>query len=422
MKIMLITLPKEGQIVDYTTPSFFTSSPVRYMPFGILAVAAGISSRHDVKILDSDSSDFSIDETVKQINEYAPDVLGISAVTRKAYAMSEILQRCEVPVKAVGGPHINHYAVESLALGATAVFKYDGDRNFNLWINDGCKEGIYEDYIDDINPLPFMRRSLLNLEDYVLNKDNADKTLLKKSGARIAMFSSKGCPFRCVFCDVQQKKFRWFKAERVVDEMELLISLGADSIHILDDCFNINRKRVLDICNEINKRKLKVCWSARGRLNLDDETAKALKSSGCNRLHIGVESLDNDVLRWMNKGITLEMIERFFDLCNKYEIEIMAYFILGSPVESREYRTMLPEMIRKFNIAYPYFNILYPASNTRYYKSLLESGIYKKDYWQEFAENPVPDYEIPLPRSPELQRELMETVERYIEEIYQKRT
>jgi radical SAM superfamily enzyme YgiQ (UPF0313 family) len=120
----------------------------------------------------------------------------------------------------------------------------------------------------------------------------------------------------------------------------------------------------------------------------------------------------------MNKGITVEMIINFFELCNKYEIEAVAYFILGSPVESREYRRMLPEMIRKLNITYPYFNILYPASNTKYYQMLLDNGIYKKDYWQEFAENPTYNFEIPLPRTPELQKELEETVERYIKEFY----
>ena len=181
MKVMLMTLPKKGQTKDFTTPSFYSSNPVRYIPLGILAVATSISAGHEIRILDADSWDLSIDETVRKINEFAPDVLGISAVTRKAFAMSEILRRANVPIKVVGGPHVTHYAKETMNLGADAIFKHDGDRNFNEWLNSGCKEGIYEDYIKNIDTLPFIKREFpgFELEDYMLSGEDTQKTHLK---------------------------------------------------------------------------------------------------------------------------------------------------------------------------------------------------------------------------------------------------
>ena len=204
----------------------------------------------------------------------------------------------------------------------------------------------------------------------------------------------------------------------MVDEMESVLSLGATSVHVLDDCFNVRQDRVLQICADIKQRGLKFEWSARGRAEINGETAQALSEAGCRRLHVGVESLDPDVLRWMNKKLDIETIKQFFNYCQKFGIETVAYFIIGTPVETREYRQRLPEMIRELGVTYPYFNLLYPASHTEYYNSLLQDGTFEQDYWHDFGKNPTPNYELPLPRSQELHDELLATLRRYTDEFY----
>lgn len=419
MKVMLMTLPNEGQVLDWTTPTFYRGGgAVRYMPLGILSVANGISVNHQVKVLDASSRDLSILKTLIEIKTFKPDVLGISAVTRKAYAMAEILRWANVPLNVVGGPHVTHYAKETLALGAHAIFRYDGDYNFGAWLDGERRGGIFEDYIQDINLLPFPQYKLLNIYDYALPEEEASATLFKKPGMRFTMFSSKGCPFRCVFCDVQGKKFRWLSPSRIVDEMEHLLFFGATSIHILDDCFNIRRDIVLGICAEIQKRGLKFEWSARGRAELDNETAQALSEAGCRRLHVGIESLDDNALRWMNKKLDVDTIRQFCNLCGEHGIEVVAYFIMGTPVETAEYRKHLPEMIEKLGITYPYFNLLYPSPKTKYYESLLQNGTYKRDYWLDFAKNPTPDWQLPFPYHPEIFKIFEETINGYIKQFY----
>ena len=422
MKVLLITLPDEGQTVDYTTASFhLENKAVRYIPLGLLAVARGISPHHEVQILDSASLGLDINQTLQEIEAFKPDVLGISAVSRRAYAMAEILRRANVPLKVVGGAHVTHYAPETLALGANAVFRGDGDRNFCAWLEGGRRGGIFDDYIPNINEVPFPQYELLKLEDYSVSEEDAPNTLFKRSGARLSMCSSKGCPYRCVFCDVEQRKFRYLSASRVVDEMEFLLSRGGNSVHIVDDCFNVRQDRVLGICEEIKRRGLKLEWSARGRAEIDSETAKSLSEAGCRRLHVGIESLDGDVLRWMNKKLDVETISKFCSYCQEFGIAILGYFMIGSPVETREYRQRLPDMIKELRISYPYFNLLYPLAHTQYYESLLRNGTFKTDYWQEFAENPVANYELPLPRPEELQMELEETLQHYVEIFYAER-
>ncbi len=90
----------------------------------------------------------------------------------------------------------------------------------------------------------------------------------------------------------------------------------------------------------------------------------------------------------------------------------MAYFILGFPGETSEYRAGLLKELDKLNINYLFFNVLYPLAKTEYYQGLLDEGIYDQDYWADFNKNPTKDFELPLPRSPELQRELLATADR----------
>jgi len=418
MKIVLTSMPMDGQVRDYTTPKFYQPKAVKYMPLGILSVAAGISDSHEVIVLDPSSSGMSIADTCGVINELGPDVLGMSVVTHRAYAMAEILRRTDVPHKAVGGPHATHYSDEILKLGADAVFIHDGDVNFGRWIDQGWEPGVYSDYIGNLDSLPFPRRDLLDIADYTIDSSEAGGTIMKKAGVRLPVSSSKGCPYRCVFCDVQEKRFRWKSSPYLIDEIESALPLGVDSIHILADNFNVRRNRVLGICEEVVWRGLKFQWSARGRVTLDREVAEALVAAGCKRLHVGVESLDPEVLRFMNKGLTVDAILEFFKLCVEYGIETVAYFILGSPMETSEYRKSLPSRIRDMGVTYPFFNVLYPLSNTEYYRSLVADGTFDRDYWADFAANPTPGYELPLPRSPDLQVELEDTVNEYINEFY----
>jgi len=227
------------------------------------------------------------------------------------------------------------------------------------------------------------------------------------------LYTSRGCPFHCIFCDIQDKKFRYRTAQSVVDEFEEITKLGVKELLVLDDTFNANRKRVIDICNEILRRGLKVSWGARARLYpFDEEIVSLLKKAGCKRLHVGVESLDRDILRYMRKGTTPEHISHFFRLCKEYDMETLAYFILGFPGETREYRAGLMKELDKLDINFLFFNVLYPLAKTQYYQGLLDEGVYEKDYWADFNKNPTKDYELPLPRSPELQQELLATADR----------
>ena len=87
------------------------------------------------------------------------------------------------------------------------------------------------------------------------------------------MITSRGCPFRCSFCDktVSGSSWRARTAVDVVDEMqEMVEEYGIEFINIYDDNFTLHRQRVIDICQEIIRRGLLVHWKCEGRVDSVD--------------------------------------------------------------------------------------------------------------------------------------------------------
>ncbi len=411
-KILLVVLPQDGEVRDRVTYKFYKNPVVKYMPLGVLSLAACLR-RHDVSVLDASSKGLTIEETLEEIERVEPEILGLSVVTYRAWAMSEILRRSRAPIKVVGGPHATMNAAFILGQGADAVFIGDAEETFPRWIDEGCPRGVFTGSPVDLDAIPLPARDLVRLEDYRIERN---RDLLFDAGfLRLPMFSSKGCPFKCTYCDVQQKTFNWKSPEKVLEEFYALIDMQVTSIHVLDDCFNVKRDRVEQICDLFIREGISIDWSARATVEIREHLIAALAEAGCRRLHVGIEHLDDDVLKYFKKQQRYRHIERFCRLCAKYGIHILGYFIIGSPGETRQYRERLPEMIRDLNIAIPYFNVLSPLADTAYYTELLESGKLKRDFWKEFSRNPTRDFVMPTVRTEREELEIEETIRRYIE-------
>ena len=438
MKILLITAPREGEVTEFSAPNIVSYDMFNYTPLGLLAIAAEVDPRHKLKVLDTVTKDMTLQESVNYIVEFNPDLLGISLVSRRLYPATAIFKQVKelMPdlITVAGGPHINDFAVETMNFGcidyALAGFC---ERTFPKLIEtldqDEVPESdfqnipnLYYFFEDDLrstppstepvilDDLPYPKRELVNLRDYFTAVDKEQMTTL---------YTSRGCPYKCTFCDVQDKNYYYRSTKGIVDEFEYILSLGIQEIVIFDDTFNMGRKRVVDMCEEILRRGLKVKWSARVRAHpFDREMIKIMQKAGCVRLQCGVESLDPISLKNMKKKITLEHVRNFFSMCNEIGIDTFGYFILGFPEETPEYRKTFFRELKHLNPTYVEVAILYPLAKTPYYEKLMQSGVYKKDYWGEFFKNPVIDWNVPPYRSEELQAELKTMIDNVYKKFY----
>jgi radical SAM superfamily enzyme YgiQ (UPF0313 family) len=206
------------------------------------------------------------------------------------------------------------------------------------------------------------------------------------------LISSRGCPYKCTFCDVPIKTHRRRDPKLVVDEMETCVTQGYDEIHFYDDLFNITPQRVIDICDEIDKRGLKVAWDFRGRVNgINEESIKRFKKTGGRLISLGIETSTQEGLKMMRKGTKVKQNIDALKLCKKYGIVTLADFMIGLPHE-RSYNDILKSikiLTHDYRPDYAQFSILSLYPNTEVYDQAVAKGLIEDGKWNEWARDPL---------------------------------
>jgi len=415
MKILLINPPTEN-IIESDMPKELESGMDFLPPLGLMYIASYVieNTEYQLKFIDCPLEKINYNSLADIIKNVKPDIVGITAMTftlidviKTADIIKKILPQAKI---VLGGPHVNIYPEETLAnesvdfivLGEGEQAFVDLLRN----INDHSKlknvaglvfrspEGIINtgkrDFIMNLDKLPFPARKITPYKKYY--------SIIARNNPTTTMFTSRGCPYRCLFCDRPHlgKLFRARSAENVVRELEEIEKLGIKEVFIYDDTFTIDRKRVVGICNLILEKRLKLKWDIRARVNtVDEELLNLMKKAGCSRIHFGVEAGTEKILKVLLKGITLKQVKNAFMLTKKAGIETAAYFMIGSPTET------LPDIEESIKLAkklfpdYVHFTVLTPFPATDLYLQGLQSGFIKSDYWKEFSKNPKTSFKAP---------------------------
>jgi len=415
MKVLLINPPKEKEIIS-NNPTIIDEERGYNPPLGLLYVAGYLEkySKHKIKIIDAQVERLDYPGLREQINQFQPDVVGLTVMTMTLLdaimTVAVVKQAWSTAKVILGGPHVHLYPNESISLpNIDFLVLGEGERPFyslleNINNSDEWekipglvfkKQGRiintgFPPLIVNLDELPFPARHLVPYKKY--------NSLLLKGNCVTTLFTSRGCPFQCSFCDRPHlgKKFRARSAMNVVDEMEQCVRLGINDFLIYDDTFTVDKQRVLDICCEIIKRGLKINWDIRARVDtISEEMLQMLHRAGCCGIHYGVEAGTEKILKVLNKGITLDQVKRAFDLTRKHKISVLAYFMCGSPSETREDILTTFKIMRQLKPDFVHVTILTPFPGTKIYLNGLASGIIKKDYWREFAKNPSEDFVSP---------------------------
>ncbi len=195
----------------------------------------------------------------------------------------------------------------------------------------------------DSGSIPFPARHLLPMESYIQAQESHGAT----NGRWTSMLSSRGCPYGCTFC--ASRRTRWISrsATDVVDEIELCINTwGIQEFHFEDDNMTINEKRLIEICEEIIRRKLNITWQTPNGIRASRTTGlmlRKMRESGCNHVTLAPESGSPRVLKEIiRKGndFDLEQLKECGREAHKAGMKVAAYFILGLPGETKEEQLM----------------------------------------------------------------------------------
>ncbi len=178
----------------------------------------------------------------------------------------------------------------------------------------------------------------LPLPDWDLIKDfKKYYTRVKSLSPYAVTTTSWGCPQHCLFCGYRDTGFRFRTPEHIVDEMEILVDKGVKYIHFYDATFNVSKKRLRDICNEIIRREVKVKWMINARTdNWDYELAKLANRAGLDGVSFGIESFNQKILDECEKGVTVEQNVQAVYNSKNAGIKTNLSIMLGLPSENEE--------------------------------------------------------------------------------------
>jgi len=399
MKILLIN-PKTDLPV---------SNPIQIPP-GLAYIAAVLEKDgHEVSVFDTTVEDRSLDEEL----EKAPDLVGITANTATIEHAWEIAARVKKAIDTtvvLGGPHPTILPDESLSLPQIdIVVRGEGEetvielcrkleegrdiakvKGISLKKNGKIVHTPNRPLIKDLDKLPYPAYHLFKFEKY----SNAQPLLtgFKKSARSCFILTSRGCPYRCIYCSnaVFGRKWRARSPENVVREWGYLIeNLNPGEIVVQDDVFNINKDRAVRICELLIREKLNtVPWIAVNGLRadlVDHELLEKMKEAGCYRVGFGIESGSQRILNIINKKLGLDQVRYAMKAAKEVGLETMGFFMIGNPGENEETMEATIKFALELDPDFAFFAMTTPFPGTELYELVLKKGRLLLNNWREFG-------------------------------------
>lgn len=286
---------------------------------------------------------------VETLSSFKPDMVGISSVTQNYGIAKEIAHMCknESYLVVMGGRHITALP-ESLDSYMDLGVIGEGEETMREIVNLMEKDGFDRGKLKNINGIAYRdSNGLINFTPGrqlfpVLDEiPYPDRDLLGLDN-RTAMITSRGCPYKCIFCSSASMwpNVRYFSAEYVVGEIKLLYEkYKSHYIEIWDDLFIANKQRLREIIVLLRQEgllgKIEFCFAVRANL-INEEMARLLKEMNVVMATMGLESMSEPVLYYLKANVLVEQNEKAVEMLNRFGIKAGASFIIGSPQETED--------------------------------------------------------------------------------------
>ena len=413
MRVLLIN-PDQGMALDSEAGDLPETGSGPYPPLGLLYIQAALEAAgHSTEILDANTVGLEAGLRT-QARRGAPGLIGVTAVTPNLAGVIQAVARGRAAFAGarvvVGGPHTSIFPTQTAELaGVDYVLTGEAEQTV-VQLADALDSGQddpelcglytaerqpepdrdYPELVRDLDSLAVPDRSRLQVRHYrgVGGQDVLFAT----------MMTSRGCPFRCTFCSTPRGRYRSRSVEAIIHEMERCARLGVQHIYFVDDTFPVKGRRLGLLCQEIQRRPHLPRWSCRtAAAGLTAENLALMKSAGCERIQIGVETWSNEGLELLGKNTTIEQVRDTFRACQRARIPSMAYFMLGLPHEreAADVRRLM-RFARELNPSYAMFNVLTLYPGTRLLAEAERKGLVQPGVWEEYARRPDPSFVQPI--------------------------
>ena len=354
MKVMLLFPKWTG---EYGIISHFAKKASTWPPLNLAYLAAIAENKgHEVKIIDGEAEDVPLKKMIEQVAVFKPDIIGITATTPFYHIASELAaglkQRISKTPVIIGGPHITVLKEQAFGPFFDYAFIGESEVSWPLFLErygngkdiSSIKGVLFRngseikftgnsDTIYDVDSIPFPARHLLRTNKYKIGTLQGIKTFA-------TIMTTRGCPFQCIFCSTKVfgNRVRKRSPGLVVDEINSVISkFNIKHFIFLDDTLTLDKNYILQLCDMINKEKIKITFEGSTRANLiDEELISRMAETGLIRISFGLETVDAKMREIMRKEVPLESYSIANRLTNKYGIETLNSVMIGMPGETVE--------------------------------------------------------------------------------------
>jgi magnesium-protoporphyrin IX monomethyl ester (oxidative) cyclase len=335
----------------------------------------------------------SLEDILGVVDEYRPDIVGVSC----AYTMYEsdsfevidlIKQHFPGMLVVVGGAHssanpahvLRNRNIDLVVIGEgeETLLEIATRRSNRQNLSDVCGTALQVDGQVKVNaPREYIQNlddyqaawHLIDMQKYYAHPFNSNATMRQNA---VDIVTSRGCPGTCSFCSIHTvwgRKWRARSAGNVVDEIEMLYrQYGARQFRIQDDNLTLDKKRMLDICDEIVKRKLDIRWDTPNGIalwTLSKEVLQKMKHAGCYRVTFGVESGCLRTQKYIGKIVPLDRVNELIDFCHKIGMWVCSTFIIGFPEETEDDIRETESYILRSKINFPFIYVAQPFMGTK---------------------------------------------------------
>lgn len=186
-------------------------------------------------------------------------------------------------------------------------------------------------------------------------RDLVDNRSYFRIGGQIGLETKRGCPRQCLYCVDPLAKGQTVRVRtpgQVADEVEALLALGIDVLHLCDAEFNIPYSHALAVCRELIRRSIgnKVGWyTYLSVVRFDNELAVAMRRAGCVGVDFTTDAACPAMLKTYRQPYTKEHIAHAVQLCHDNDMAVMTDMLLGGPGETPATLTETIDFMKQIN-------------------------------------------------------------------------
>jgi radical SAM superfamily enzyme YgiQ (UPF0313 family) len=334
-----------------------TEINMRTMPLGLAFVAQALADRqHSVKMIDCAGLD-DVESHIKDaINNFVPDVIGISIrnIDDQTMVNTRFLYRDDRDLIAF----VRRVSDRPIILGGAGYSMFPdailADSDADMGIEGEGEAALCmvleklekAEPLDDIPGLHTKGKPGARKREFIRDTGNfpfPDPHYIVGSPVTadtwVPVQTRRGCAMDCSYCStasIEGRMLRKRPIPSVVEWIRKLVTAGAGQLYFVDNTFNLPPSYALSLCRAITDACLKIKWRCIVYpWRIDEELVSAMAAAGCFEISLGSESADGDVLRRMHKRFGREDVARAFGLFKKYGIKQMGFLMLGAPGETR---------------------------------------------------------------------------------------